>query len=125
MSNKKDKRQESENYRFMKETIKKSPIDKGRCAKRILGIAAGGVLFGVCAALTIAAVFPKAAERFGSEALSKEDISLSDATPEPTAAELPVSDEAQKDGKEPKTDTEPVLTMAPLAVYEGVYETNY
>lgn len=49
----------TDNYEFLKETIKERPIDKKKLARHAGFLAAGGVLFGLVAALTFAYVEPK------------------------------------------------------------------
>ena len=49
----------ADNYEFLKETIKERPIDKKKLARHAGFLAAGGVLFGLAAALTFAYVEPK------------------------------------------------------------------
>ena len=49
----------ADNYEFLKETIKERPIDKKKLARHAGFLAAGGILFGLAAALTFAYVEPK------------------------------------------------------------------
>ena len=44
-----DKKPSSENYSFIKETIKEHPTDKKSPAKKFLTVAVCGVIFGGCA----------------------------------------------------------------------------
>ena len=50
-------------YQFIKETVKKQPKENGSLLRRLLMIAGCGVLFGGCAAVTFASVFPVMADR--------------------------------------------------------------
>lgn len=50
-----DKKASSENYSFIKETIKEQPTDRKRLAGKFLTAAVCGVIFGACAAGTMAA----------------------------------------------------------------------
>lgn len=49
-----DKKASSENYSFIKETIKEQPTDRKRLAGKFLTAAVCGVIFGACAAGTMA-----------------------------------------------------------------------
>ena len=59
MANRNDKEISSENYTFIKETIKEQPTKTGLPAK-ILTAALCGVIFGSCAACAMALIVPKA-----------------------------------------------------------------
>lgn len=52
-----DKKASSENYSFIKETIKEQPTDRKRLAGKFLTAAVCGVIFGACAAGTMALSF--------------------------------------------------------------------
>lgn len=88
-----DKKASSENYSFIKETIKEQPTDRKRLAGKFLTAAVCGVIFGVCAAGTMALIVPKALERFGTAPDQKAVVTLTpsvkaeQATPTPEAAE--------------------------------------
>lgn len=88
-----DKKASSENYSFIKETIKEQPTDRKRLAGKFLTAAVCGVIFGVCAAGTMALIVPKALERFGTVPDQKAVVTLTpsvkaeQATPTPEAAE--------------------------------------
>lgn len=73
----KEKRMESEDYRFMKETIKPRPFDRRKFAKKVMGIIAGGVLLGACAIFVISVLYPDAAKELELDTLtddSQEDV---------------------------------------------------
>ena len=58
-----DRRENTQEYQFIKETVKKQPKENGSLLRRLLMIAGCGVLFGGCAAVTFASVFPVMADR--------------------------------------------------------------
>lgn len=71
-----DKKASSENYSFIKETIKEQPTDRKRLAGKFLTAAVCGVIFGACAAGTMALIVPKALERFGTAPDQKAVVTL-------------------------------------------------
>lgn len=88
-----DKKASSENYSFIKETIKEQPTDRKRLAGKFLTAAVCGVIFGACAAGTMALIVPKALERFGTAPDQKAVVTLTPSvkaeqvTPTPEAIE--------------------------------------
>lgn len=88
-----DKKASSENYSFIKETIKEQPTDRKRLAGKVLTAAVCGVIFGACAAGTMALIVPKALERFGTAPDQKAVVTLTPSvkaeqvTPTPEATE--------------------------------------
>lgn len=88
-----DKKASSENYSFIKETIKEQPTDRKRLAGKFLTVAVCGVIFGACAAGTMALIVPKALERFGTAPDQKAVVTLTPSvkaeqvTPTPEATE--------------------------------------
>lgn len=88
-----DKKASSENYSFIKETIKEQPMDRKRLAGKFLTAAVCGVIFGACAAGTMALIVPKALERFGTAPDQKAVVTLTPSvkaeqvTPTPEATE--------------------------------------
>ena len=88
-----DKKPSSENYSFIKETIKEQPTDRKRLAVKFLTAAVCGVIFGACAAGTMALIVPKALERFGTAPDQKAVVTLTPSvkaeqvTPTPEATE--------------------------------------
>ena len=88
-----DKKASSENYSFIKETIKEQPTDRKRLAVKFLTAAVCGVIFGACAAGTMALIVPKALERFGTAPDQKAVVTLTPSvkaeqvTPTPEATE--------------------------------------
>ena len=71
-----DKKASSENYSFIKETIKEQPTDRKRLAGKFLTAAVCGGIFGACAAGTMALIVPKALERFGTAPDQKAVVTL-------------------------------------------------
>lgn len=88
-----DKKASSENYSFIKETIKEQPTDRKRLAGKFLTAAVCGVIFGACAAGTMALIVPKALEKFGTAPDQKAVVTLTPSvkaeqvTPTPEATE--------------------------------------
>lgn len=88
-----DKKASSENYSFIKETIKEQPTDRKRLAGKFLTAVVCGVIFGACAAGTMALIVPKALERFGTAPDQKAVVTLTPSvkaeqvTPTPEATE--------------------------------------
>ena len=88
-----DKKASSENYSFIKETIKEQPTDRKRLAVKFLTAAVCGVIFGACAAGTMALIVPKALERFRTAPDQKAVVTLTPSvkaeqvTPTPEATE--------------------------------------
>ena len=88
-----DKKASSETYSFIKETIKEQPTDRKRLAGKFLTAAVCGVIFGACAAGTMALIVPKALERFGTAPDQKAVVTLTPSvkaeqvTPTPEATE--------------------------------------
>ena len=73
------KKEMHEDYSFIKETIKKNPVNLGVHVKRLFTLALGGVLFGGSAAVAFTVACPVAAEKF----IAGEEVTLSDARPGP------------------------------------------
>lgn len=69
-------------YSFIKETIKKNPVNFGVHMRRLFTVALGGALFGGSAAVAFTLACPVAAEKF----IAGEEVTLSDARPGPVAA---------------------------------------
>lgn len=116
MKQDRERRQGTQEYQFIQETIKKQPRERRSVACRLLAIAGCGVLFGGCAAATFAGVFPVLAEK-------EEDT--------PRKVELTESDTIEKtetvSGEQTagKVETEAVAKdeeKGPLALYEETYK---
>lgn len=121
MKDRKDKRPEADDYHFIKETIKRKPVDKPEIAKKVLAIAAGGILFGVCAAVTIAVVTPIAEAKIGIIPEKRADISLADSEQMTGSMEsaAPTALPSKESGTDTKTEIE---YPAPLEYYENIYQ---
>lgn len=91
-----DKKASSENYSFIKETIKEQPTDRKRLAVKFLTAAVCGVIFGACAAGTMALIVPKALERFGTAPDQKAVVTL---TPSVKAEQVTPTPEAPEQEK--------------------------
>lgn len=132
----KESEQKPENYLFMKETIKRKPLDVRFYLKRVLAVTVCGVLFGCSAAGAFTLVYSIASDRF----IEKEDISLSGAKPGPvsigatepvTPAAEPTSAGEDQNSAAEETETEfndlqeqetVSVTAAPMEIYESVYQ---
>ena len=77
MKDRKDKAPESENYHFIKETIKKKPLNKRLIIQRAAGLAMGGVLLGGCAAFAFVAFLPTAVDKLGVPQEKRVNVDLS------------------------------------------------
>lgn len=78
-----DKEPSSENYPFIKETIKERPSDRKLLVHKFLTAAVCGVIFGGCAAGTAALILPETAQSLGKH---KEQYSNVTLAPSVTAA---------------------------------------
>ncbi|MDO4274604.1 MAG: S1C family serine protease [Eubacteriales bacterium] len=113
-----DKRPDEQDYHFIKETIKRKPVDKRALAGRIAAIIGGGVLFGICAAAAIASTAPALLQRFGTEAGQQGDVKLTTPPPEMNQAAAPTG-QAEPAATPALQDTAASLT--PLDDYEEIY----
>ena len=86
-----------QDYPFIKETIKKRPVNKKAAIQKILMAALCGIIFGACAALTIAATMPVMLKVLGKEAPEQEEVTLSPpaASQTETSAEAPATVKAE------------------------------
>lgn len=80
-----------QDYPFIKETIKKRPVDKKAVIQRLLTAALCGIVFGVSAAAAIAAVMPSMLDIFEREASVQETVRLSPPAASKTEPEETVS----------------------------------
>ena len=106
MAKRNDKEISSENYTFIKETIKEQPTKTGLLAK-ILTAALCGVIFGSCAACAMALIVPKALEKLGSVAEQKAVVTLTPAAKESLEQETPalqLSEEKKETATEESQD---------------------
>ena len=71
-----DRQPSSENYPFIKETIKERPIDKKNLLHKILTAAICGVIFGSSAAGTAALILPGIVQSIGGTSKQREDVTL-------------------------------------------------
>ncbi|WP_373217202.1 S1C family serine protease [Ruminococcus sp. 5_1_39BFAA] len=131
-----------EDYQFMKETIKKKPLDTRRIFCKVLAIIGGGLLFGISAAVAFygSSVLTL---HFGDREAGKEDIRLitpapgesdvsgesTSGTHEPEAADKEASAEKEPytesdSSKEEKEDTSGTVPASgkPLEEYEEIYK---
>lgn len=91
-----DKKASSENYSFIKETIKEQPTDRKRLAGKFLTAAVCGVIFGACAAGTMALIVPKALERFGTASDQKAVVTLTPSVKAEQVTPTPETTEQEK-----------------------------
>ena len=78
-----DKEPSSENYPFIKETIKERPADRKMLLHKFLTAAVCGVIFGGCAAGTAALILPEVAPSLRKHSEQYTDVTL---VPSVTAA---------------------------------------
>lgn len=90
-----DKKPSSENYSFIKETIKEQPSDKKRLLEKFLTAAVCGVLFGTCAACTIALIVPRALEKMGTVPEQKAMVTLTPSVTASVSRETPAPEPAK------------------------------
>ena len=111
----KKNKMDTQEYQFIKETVKKQPKENGSLLRRLLMIAGCGVLFGGCAAVTFASVFPVMADR---EENTQQKI------------ELTGSDVAETISEEQATERESVASVSEkeekslLAMYREVLKVS-
>ena len=75
-----------QDYPFIKETIKKRPVNKKALIQKLLMAALCGIVFGIFAALTIAAAMPSMLEIFDKETSEQETVRLFPPTSRQTEA---------------------------------------
>ena len=90
-----DKKPSSENYSFIKETIKEQPSDKKRLFEKFLTAAVCGVLFGTCVACTIALIVPRALEKMGTVPEQKAMVTLTPSVTASVSRETPAPEPAK------------------------------
>lgn len=66
-----------QDYPFIKETIKERPIDKKTVLRRLAMAASCGIVFGICAVVTVMAFVPNIFRQFEKEAKKPETVQLS------------------------------------------------
>ena len=115
MKQDRERRQGTQEYQFIQETIKKQPRERRSVACRLLAIAGCGVLFGGCAAATFAGVFPVLAEK---EEDTPQKVELTESG---TVEKTETVSEVQTAGKE-KTEAVAKEEKGPLALYEETYK---
>lgn len=123
MKDRRDRASGSENYHFIKETIKESAFDKKLFFKRTLACATGGLLFGCCAVFAFAAFFPWAVEKIGPSHEKKVDVELSGAS---EFSESEASSEITAVTSTPEEESvsvreESAENSSPLQEYENIY----
>ena len=114
MKQDKERRKDTQEYQFIQETIKKPPIERRSRVRRVLATAGCGILFGGCAAVTFAGVFPVLADK---EENTQQRIELTEsdiADSEETSTENRYTEETDTDSQREE--------KSPLAVYEETYK---
>ncbi|MEE0956388.1 MAG: S1C family serine protease [Eubacterium sp.] len=66
--------QKDGSYRFMKQTIRKKPVDYGKMVRKLVLLLAGAAAAGAVAAVVFAAVLPKAQKMMGTE--KREEVRI-------------------------------------------------
>ncbi len=100
----------------MQETIKKRPTERRSMARRLLAVAGCGILFGGCAAVTFAEVFPVLADK---EENTQQKIEL---TETPTLEKTEAVSAEQTVESEDMADESQEREKGPLALYEDTYK---
>lgn len=98
MTKRNDKKTSSENYPFIKETIKERPADRKVIIRKLLTAAACGVIFGGCAAGTVAVLLPGMVQSLRGSSEQHINVTLA---PSVTA----VPNEAQSEKSAADTDS--------------------
>ncbi len=111
-----NKRKDTREYQFIQETIKKQPRERRSMACRLLAIAGCGVLFGGCAAVTFAGVFPVLADK---EEDTQQKIELTETS---TMEKAEAVSEAQTVESEETEQMSEETAKSPLAFYEETYK---
>lgn len=110
-----ERKENTQEYQFIQETIKKQPSDRKKITGRLLTIAGCGVLFGSCAAATFAGMFPVLADR---EENTRQKIELTESgTMEKAEA---VSEETTMETEDADSDLQ--KEKSTLALYEETYK---
>ena len=112
----KKNKMDTQEYQFIKETVKKQPKENGSLLRRLLMIAGCGVLFGGCAALTFASVFPVMADR---EENTQQRIELTDSDAVETAEKISEEKTTEKEDTVFNSEKE---KKSPLAVRQETYK---
>ena len=118
MENKEDN-QEKKPYSFMKEIIKKKPLDKRALLLKIAGVAAAAVVAGIIAAFVFVKMVPVAEQVLGtSEEPPKVNIPADE---EPTATATPEATPTPTVVDTPQATPEPVPAIG-LTEYKQLYK---
>lgn len=96
-SQERDAGQKDGSYSFLKQTIRKKPVDYGRIFRRFALVLAGAAAAGAVAALTSAAVLPKAQKMMGNDPKEEVRIGGSEGTEALSASSSSVSGTSQND----------------------------
>ena len=83
-----------QDYPFIKETIKQRPIDKRELLKKIGTAALCGVVFGLCAAVTLMVCMPEMVNKYEQQIKKKETVQITpsvqpEGEPEPAVSVAP------------------------------------
>lgn len=116
MGHDRDKDKNEENYHFIKETIKRKPLDKKEIVYKIAAIVGSGVLFGCCASAACVGMLPVFVEQFGIEMVQNEDLRIVTPSPE---VEHDSTSAINTDGV--IAGTVPQDEASPLENYEAIY----
>lgn len=110
---------EQKPYDFMKEVVRKQPVDKAELLKKAGILLGSAAAFGVIAAFAFAAVSPYAQSVFGTDKSAKIDIPADD---------IPEEEETVQNTEDPETDQTQNLQAAPAAAltldqYKDLYSS--
>ena len=112
----KKNKMDTQEYQFIKETVKKQPKENGSLLRRLLMISGCGILFGGCAAVTFASVFPVMADR---EENTQQRIELTDSDAVETAEKISEEKTTEKEDTVFNSEKE---KKSPLAVRQETYK---
>lgn len=114
MGHKKDENTQEESYNYIKETIKREPVDKTRIARKIATIIGSSVLFGCCASAACAGMFPVFVEQFGIGVVERDNLRIITPSPEDTGIHA-------TGRKVASIEAEAQDVISPLENYEAIY----
>lgn len=120
-----DETQENSEESFIRETIKKKPLNKKKIAIKIVSVAALAVLAGVIAAFVFVKMVPVAQKAMGMEeetprvTLAPADTS----TPTPTPAETPTPAPTETPQPTPTAEPQQDVTPEPTKVVETIVQS--
>ena len=126
-----ERNKNKQEYQFMQETIKKRPTERRSMARRLLAVAGCGILFGGCAAVTFAEVFPVLADK---EENAQQKIELTETqtmekteavSGEQTVESEDTADESQEREKGSQKAQKSLVTVRGISKEEDLLNNSY